>query len=595
MILDAGVLERWSELELLQKEYIHFEDFLHDVITDLMGFKCTDIQIDIGKYLSEGPQFAMIQAQRGQAKTTITAVYAVWRLIHDPTMRVLIVSAGSDMATEISNWIIQIIMNMPELECMRPDKSHGDRASVKAFDVHYQLKGPEKSPSVACVGITSNLQGKRADLLIADDVESGKNSRTQIQREQLRHLTLDFTSICSKGKIVYLGTPQSIDSIYNGLPSRGFTVRIWTGRYPTEQEEQNYKGLLAPIIVQRMEHNPALRTGGGPTGSRGQVVDPIMMDEATLTFKELDQGKAYFQLQHMLDTRLMDADRYPLKLHDILFMTVPKDRVPVELNWSHNQDYIIHTPQGSPVNDNLYKVQSYGDTFIDFEGTHMYVDPSGGGKNGDEMAYAITKFAAGYVFLVDVGGIPGGVGLKQQEYIINIIEKWKPHQVDIEKNFGNGALGQLLRPTLIQKGIKCGIEDVWESGQKELRIIELLEPLIGSNRFVVDEGLVEREWQTTSIYEIAKRATYSFLWQLTKITRDRNSLIHDDRLDAVAGSARHWVDRLNRDKNKEIAKAKRQTWETQMNNPLGNGRSLKKMRGGSTSRSYRTVMNRYDK
>ena len=103
----------------------------------------------------------MIQAQRGQAKTTITACYAVWRIIHEPSTRILIVSSGDTMATEIANWVIQIIKNMDELKCLRPDKSAGDRESVKAFDVHFALKGPEKSPSIACMGITSNMQGKR--------------------------------------------------------------------------------------------------------------------------------------------------------------------------------------------------------------------------------------------------------------------------------------------------------------------------------------------------------------------------------------------------------------------------------------------------
>lgn len=190
--------KKWEELRLLQEHYKRFEDFLYDVITELLGFQCTEIQEDIAKFIAYGPKYLMVQAQRGEAKTTITACYAVWSLIHDPTTRIFILSAGSDLAQQISNWILQIIRNMPELECLRPDTQHGDRDSVKAFDVHWMLKGPEKSPSVACVGITSNIQGYRADILIADDIESSQNSKTAVMREQLAQLTKDFTSICSK-------------------------------------------------------------------------------------------------------------------------------------------------------------------------------------------------------------------------------------------------------------------------------------------------------------------------------------------------------------------------------------------------------------
>jgi hypothetical protein len=131
--------KRWADLELLQQHYKDFEDFQRDVVQDVMGFICTDIQLDIGNWVAHGPQYRMVQAQRGEAKTTITAIYAVWKIIHDPTTRVLILSAGGPQATEVANWIIQIINNMPELECLRPDSTQGDRESVTAYDIHYSL------------------------------------------------------------------------------------------------------------------------------------------------------------------------------------------------------------------------------------------------------------------------------------------------------------------------------------------------------------------------------------------------------------------------------------------------------------------------
>src|SRR5699024_3045273 len=104
----------------------------------------------------------------------------------------------------------------------------------KAFDVHYALKGIDKSPSIACLGVTASLQGYRADLLIPDDVESTKNGLTATQRANLLRLTQEFAAITadSAARIVYLGTPQTKDSIYNTLTQRGYTVRVWPGRFP---------------------------------------------------------------------------------------------------------------------------------------------------------------------------------------------------------------------------------------------------------------------------------------------------------------------------------------------------------------------------
>jgi hypothetical protein len=578
--------QRWHDLELLQTHYDTFDKFLIDVIEDVMGFICTEVQIDIGEWVAYGPQYRMVQAQRGQAKTTITAAYAVWKIIHDPSTRVLIISAGSDMATEIANWIIQIINNMDVLECLRPDRSAGDRSSVTGFDIHYTLKGPEKSASITCIGITSNMQGKRADLLIADDIESAKNSQTQTQRARIHHLTLDFTSICTKGEIVWLGTPQSVDSVYNTLPGRGVQIRIWPGRYPTVKEEADYEGFLAPYVTDRMKADPMLRTGGGPTGDRGRPIDEVMLSETDLTKKEIDQGPSYFQLQHMLCTKLADADRFPLKVSQIRFLAFDyaEKLAPMTLNFVRTDENSIKYPEGFPIRDKAYRVQN-ADDFASLAKYHMYVDPAGGGKNGDELAYAVTGFLAGRVFLADVGGTPGGLTDEQTDWLTNIAVKWKPAQIDIEKNYGNGALASVWLPKLLPKHA-CAIEEVWETGQKELRIIDVLEPVLGSGKFICHEELIVRDWDRCQKYAADKRSTYSFFWQLSRITRDKGALIHDDRLDAVAGSVRHWVDALVIDDEKAKAAARNVAYKKLMSDPLGNGRPLPSFKGTAPMNRY---------
>lgn len=571
---------RWADLELLQVEYAEFTDFLIDVLEDFMGFECSDIQIDIGQWVAHGPQYRMVQAQRGQAKTTITAIYAVWRLIHDPSTRVLIISAGSDMASEIANWVIQIINGMDILECLRPDRSAGDRSSVSAFDVHYTLKGPEKSASITCIGITSNMQGKRADLLIADDIESSKNSQTAVQRARIHHLTLDFTSICTSGDIVWLGTPQSTDSIYNTLPGRGTHIRIWPGRYPTAKELSDYDGFLAPMITDRIKADPTLQTGGGITGDRGKAVDTTYITEDKLLKKELDQGSAYFQLQHMLCTKLMDADRYPLKISNIRFCGFDTDELmgPMAMMFMRTEENRIPVPEGMKLKDKFFRVQEASE-FGKLNGWHMYVDPTGGGANGDEIAYAITGMIAGRVFLADCGGRPGGWTDDMYDWLTGVALKWKPQCISIEKNYGNGALASIWLPKLKvsfdKEHIKWpGIDEVWETGQKELRIIDILEPMIGAGKLVIYDGLIEKDWQLCQRYPTELREVYSLWHQLARITRDKGSLLHDDRLDAVAGSARYWVDALSIDDQKAQAAAKDAAYRAMMANPLGNGRPM---------------------
>jgi hypothetical protein len=558
--LTQEALQRWEDLEALQEYYKDFKVFLGEVQKDVYGWDTTPLQYDIGDFLVHGGSNIMIQAQRGQAKTTITAVFAVWSLIHNPQCRILIMSAGAKKANEISKGIYNIIHAMPELECLRPDRSSGDRTSTEAFDVHYTLRGAGMNPSVACLGITSNMQGYRADILIADDIESGKNASTQVQRDQLLHITRDFTSICSEGRIIYLGTPQTIDSIYNSLPGRGFTVRVWTGRYPTVDELPSYEGVLAPFLLRRLQAKPELCTGGGLLGTSGQAVDE-RLNEEVLQKKELDQGTAYFKLQHMLSTKLTDEERYPLKLRNLIFMHLNPEEAPGKITWMPRPDLLIHPPVGSNIKEEMYRASNISQEMYPYAGRFMYIDTAGGGQNGDETVAAVTYFLHGYVFLMDVQGFPGGHREDVMLALAKMMHQWQVTDVHVEKNFGHGAFAQSLRPVVDsyyqevtggeQTGGPC-IEDYWESGQKELRIIDGLEPIMARHRLIVNEHLIQQDVTSTQKYPLEKRRTYQLFHQMSRITRTKGCLIHDDRVDAVLGAVRKWVDVIAQNEDKQM-------------------------------------------
>jgi hypothetical protein len=571
-------LQRWEMLELLQAAYPTFEPFLEDVMTEL-GFSTTRIQKDIAEYLEHGPHYLMIQAQRGQAKTTITAAYAVWCLIHDPRARVLILSAGGTQANEISTLIVRIIMTMDVLEVLRPDRNAGDRTAVDAFDVHHSLKGLDKSPSVACVGITGNLQGKRADLLIADDIESQKNSLTEHQREQLLHLTRDFPSICSTGRIVYLGTPQSVNSIYNTLPGRGYAVRIWTGRYPTAEQMKNYGDMLAPLLRREMELDPSLcEARYGPLGDQGMPTDAELPagTEEYLCKKEMDQGPSYFQLQHMLNTTLADAERFPLKLNRIMSVRISGDEFPLAVKAGllehqnvkyeiNGRTYTMNVP--SLVSDDRAKLQ----------GVCMYVDPAGGGKNGDETGYAVVGFLNGNIWVLDVGGIKGGYDEAGFKRLAQIAQKWRVNKIIVEQNFGHGAYLHTWLPILRGEYAAvndpaggCAIEEEHVGmTQKELRIIDTLEPVIARGSLIFNDDIARHESASLAAYALAERSSYSVFQQIALITRDKHSLKHDDRLDALSGAVRYWVQLLGIDQAKQIEAQRKAEFNAWVKNPLG--------------------------
>lgn len=543
---------RLEQLVALQVHYKDFKRFLTDVMVEL-GFSVSKIQADIADFMVNGGKYIMIEAQRSQAKTTIAAAFCVWQLIHDPKHRVLIISAGGSQATDISTLVIRIIMNMDILECMRPDKSKGDRVSVEKFDLHYSLRKLDKSASVSCCGITANLQGRRADTLLADDIESQKNSLTALMREQLLAKTLDFTSINQSGRIIYLGTPQSSDSIYNTLPGRGYNVRIWPGRFPTAEQLPYYGEHLAPLLASIMERYPEVQGGGGVNADQGIPIEPSFLGEQILQAKERDQGPAWFQLQHMLNTKLMDAERYPLKTDNCLTMPIRVgDELPLEIKRGY--DYREVQIEGKTYR--FAKPHTYSAELAKPTGICFYIDPAGGGKGkgthgGDETGWACTAFLNGNIFVLGYGGIKGGYGLNgagesdgSLVKLAELVKRFKPNVVKIEQNFGYGAFLAVFMPILREVYPDCSVENDFVTGQKEVRIIDILEPIIARGSLIFAEDALLSERQSLQVHPDVNRITYCMMQQMNHITRDRDSLIHDDRLDALAGACYHWEQQL---------------------------------------------------
>lgn len=579
-------LLRLRKLALVQQHYRHFTPFLEDVM-ELLGFHLSEIQEDIAEFVAYGPHYIMVQAQRGQAKTTIAAAYCVWCLIHDPKFRVFILSAGGGQATDIAVLVIRIITNMEELECMRPDTNNGDRSSVEHFDVHYTLKGVDKSPSVKCLGITANLQGNRADLVLADDIESKKNSLTAIMRAQLLELTLDFTSICSTGRIIWLGTPQSQESIYNTLPGRGVTVRVWPGRYPNAAQRDIYGDTLAPMLARRISVDPTVTQGGGVLGDQGKPIEKEgtgWLDEDNLQVKERDQGASWFQLQHMLNTRLVDALRFPLKTEQLIVMPA-SERMPLTIVRGFDnrsiRDFACHGFG--------FKMRSPHDLSQEtagFQGVISYVDPAGGGVNGDETAYATAAFLNGNVILLDAGGIPGGYDGPKLTELAERLARWAPHTVIIEKNMGFGAFREVFIPVLHDLH-KCAVEDDLVTGQKERRIISTLEPVIGRGALIVSENVVEQDNRDCARYAPKDRITYSLFHQMAKLTPERGSLVHDDRLDALEGAVRYWQKYISINQDTALHAQRAREYAKSIEDPMGHKRyQAPSARKGSMFRKY---------
>ena len=520
-----------------------------DKLKDFRNFVClawdhlglpepTPVQLDIAKYLQKGPRRRVIQAFRGVGKSWLTSAYVVWRLLHDPSLNVLVVSASKQRADDFSTFTLRLINEIPFCQHLKP-KDH-QRNSKIAFDV-----GPapaSQAPSVVSKGITSQITGSRGDLIIADDVESLNNSATAVMRDKLMASTAEFEAVLKPGgEIIYLGTPQTEQSIYHTLAEKGYVTRIWPARFPEERLRTAFGEKLAPMLKD---------------GATGKPTDPKRFTELDLMEREASYGRTGFALQFMLDSTLSDADRYPLKINDLMVFGINPENAPEKPIWAMNPNNIVKDVPCVGFNgDRFYAPMEIQGKWIPYEGGVMAIDPAG--RGGDETAYCVVKMLNGFLYVTAAGGLAGGYGEEVMKKLTKIAKDNKVNLILVESNFGDGMFTELLKPYLM-RDYPCTTEEVRSNIQKERRIIDTLEPVLCQHRLVMDVNMVRNDYESTKTYASEKALQFSLIWQLSRISRAKGSLHHDDRLDALSMAVAFWVDKMAQDADRKMANYKEQ-------------------------------------
>ena len=507
----------------------------------------TPVQYDIANFVDSDIRRLCVQAFRGVGKSWITSAYVCHQLMLNPDKNILVVSASKTRADDFSTFTLRLIHEVPILQHLRPRE--GQRQSKISFDV-----GPAKAshaPSVKSLGITGQLTGSRADLVVADDVESANNSQTQLMRDKLSETIKEFDAIIKPGgRILFLGTPQTEMSIDSALESRGYITRIWPARYPSGRLLEAYGARLAPLVYEGAEENP-----------EDAPVDPLRFSSRDLEEREASYGRSGFALQFMLDTTLSDADKYPLKLNDLVVMSGPSswDEAPVSVKWASGIDQMEGTRQLPAVGlkgDYWVNAMQVSEEWDEWKGSVMSIDPSGRGK--DETAYAVVKMQSGFLYLTAMGGLNNGYSQEALETLADVAAEQDVNEIIVESNFGDGMFTQLFRPVL-QKIHPCSIDEVRHSTQKEKRIIDTLEPVMNSHRLIVDEGVILEDFKSPNLKQ-------QLFYQMTRLTKDRGSLAFDDRIDALSIAVNYWVEVMDRDAQSALEDYRQEQLEIELDN-----------------------------
>lgn len=442
------------------------------------GLTTPDIHLKIIRWLSdcwiEGERELLLMAFRNSGKSTLVGLFCAWLLLQDANLRILVLAGEFSLAKKMVRNVRRLIERHPLTAPLYPT---GDQVwAADQFTV--RRRAELRDPSMLAKGVSANITGLRADVLICDDVEIPNNSDTTRKRQLLRERLQEAEYVLSpNGTKLYVGTPHSYYSIYR-RPEE-------TGAEAIGALLKGYRRLELPILTEN-----------------GKSAWPERFSERKVQEILESTGPAKFQSQMMLKASPMTECRLdPSRLrsygHALVYQECNK------------------TATLTLGNSRLVSVSCWW-------------DPSYGAPDkGDSSVVAA-------VFTDEVGSY----WLHRVEYLIHdplladeideatqlcrqvadIVRELHLPAVTVETNGIGRFLAGLLRQQFRRNGLNSAVLEHTSRTNKDIRILEAFDAVLAAGRLAVHENVLK----TPFVQEMRE-------W------RPGLGRCRDDGLDAVAG------------------------------------------------------------
>lgn len=427
----------------------------------------------LGRSWEQGEQRLLLLVFRSAGKSTLVGIFCAWLLLNDPNLRILVLAAEQDLARKMVRNVKRIIERHPLTRPLVPKRA--DQWAADQFTVCRQLT--QRDPSLLARGITGNITGSRADVVICDDVEVPNTCATPNKRAELRERLHEISYVLMPGGLqLYVGTPHSYYSIY--------ADRARTEVGETAPFLADFARLCIPLLDER---------------GRSRWPERFPLDKVAHIRRQT--GPAKFESQMLLRPRnIEDARLDPERLL--------RYDAPLEMR------------------------QGNGETVLTIAGRRMvsatgWWDPAyGEPERGDaSVVAAVFVDGDGHYWLHGlrylshdpsrVADVDEATQLCRQ--VAAFADQMHLPAITIETNGLGRFLPALLRRELHARGLGCPVIEHASHSNKEQRILDAFDPLLAARVLHVHAEI----WTTRFVEEMRE-------WRPGRRCRD-------DALDAVSG------------------------------------------------------------
>lgn len=161
---------------------------------------------------------------RDHGKSRHVAYRVAWELTRDPTLRILYISATSNLAEKQLSFIKGILTSKryqeywPEM--INPDVGHRRKWNNTEIEVDHPARITEnvRDPSIFCAGLTTGITGMHCDIAVLDDVVVHENAYSSEGRNKVKSQYSLLSSIeGANAKEWVVGTRYHPKDLYNDM------------------------------------------------------------------------------------------------------------------------------------------------------------------------------------------------------------------------------------------------------------------------------------------------------------------------------------------------------------------------------------------
>lgn len=484
-----------------------------------------------------GDRVRVLMVFRGAAKSTIYACYKAWKLYRNREWRSLIYAADDKLAGKLTRDTVNILRRHPLCGGMLPDK-------VAALSFWVNGSDDPRNPSMEAVGINSNATGSRADAADFDDIEVPKNIKTAEARENVRTKIDDVTHILVPGwQKTFVGTPHTHDSIYNEQIAGGAAVLKIPLFDRVTRYEQTDTRLRYPIgfpvdadglyVMVGIYKAAKMLTEGRDYRIEG---GDVVFAKPPGSVLDICTGCAWPERFSREEIELKRQETRTLNGWDSQYQLEAKPVSEIRLDPARIIPYDVE-PELRHAN-NATGMYLAG---VQMAGAALRWDPSGGKVHSDvSCAALVLQDTLGRRYIHRVIALTGEVAEFDGEarrivggqvfQLCDLVAEFGLSKVEVETNGIGGFAPSVLKAALKQRKLACGVKEIQSTVNKNVRILEEMEPLLLS---------AGQLWAHVSVLE-------GDFWDQMKDWNPATQNQADDLLDATAGALGATPERVGR-------------------------------------------------